>query len=100
MAAMITRPTIVELVELAAGRHAAEVEIDELIIPPESSLVGRTVRNSQTRARHGLLIVGLRHADGDLIFNPDADTEFLARDSVMVMGRPDDIERFCSEYGI
>ena len=100
MAAMITRPTTVELVELAAGRHAAEVEIDELTIPPESSLVGRTVRDSQTRARHGLLIVGVRHADGDLIFNPDADTEFLAHDSVMVMGRSDDIERFCSAYGI
>ena len=100
MAAMVTRPSTIELIELAAGHHIAEVEIDELTIPGESPLVGSTVRHSQTRRRHGLLIVAVRHADGQLAFNPDADTVFQGGDTVIAMGRPDDIERFRQEYGI
>jgi voltage-gated potassium channel len=100
MATMITRPSTIELIELVAGRHVAEVEIDELTIPAGSSLVGTTVRDSQTRAKHGLLIVAVRHVRGDLLFNPDADTKFLADDTVIVMGRMNDIERFRKYHGI
>lgn len=100
MAAMITRPSTLELIELAAGHYIAEVEIDELTIPSDSPLVGCTVRDSQTRRRHGLLIVAVRHADGRLKFNPDADTVFQSGDAVIAMGRAHDIERFREEYGI
>jgi voltage-gated potassium channel len=100
MATMLTRPSTIELIELAAGRHAAEVELDELTIPASSSLVGATVRNSQTRAKHGLLIVAVRHVGGELLFNPDADTKFLADDTVIIMGRMNDIERFRKHHGI
>jgi voltage-gated potassium channel len=100
MAAMITRPSAVELIELAAGQHMAEVEIDELIIPAESPLVGQTVREFQPRARHGLLIVAVKSAGNPLEFNPDADTAIQAEDAVMVMGRLSDIERFRTEYGL
>ena len=100
MATMITRPSTIELIELAAGSQVAEVEIDELTIPANSSLVGATVRNSQTRAKHGLLIVAVRHTGGDLLFNPNADTEFFAGDTVILMGRMNDIERFRSHHGI
>jgi len=82
MAAMITRPWAVELIELVAGRHVAEVEIDELTIPAESPLVGLTVRDSATRSRHGLLIVGVRHPGGDLVFNPDPGAAFQRGDTV------------------
>ena len=98
MAAMITRPSAVELIELAAGRHMAEVEIDELLIRPDSPLVGQTVREVQPRAKHGLLIVAVKSTDRPLVFNPDADTKLQADDAVMVMGRISDIERFRTEY--
>ena len=100
MATMLTRPSTIELIELADGRHVAEVEIDELTIPATSPLVGKTVRDSQTRAKHGLLIVAVRHVGGDLLFNPDADTMFLVDDTVIIMGRMNDIERFRKHHGI
>jgi len=100
MAAMITRPSMVELIELAAGRQMTEVEIDEWTVPPESPLANRTVRQAELRARHGLLIVALRKADGVLSFNPDADVVLGANDAIIIMGRPGDIERFRREYGI
>jgi voltage-gated potassium channel len=100
MAAMVTRPSSVELIELVSGRAVMEVEIDELRIHPEHPLVGSTVRESGTRSRHGLLIVGVRRADGNLVFNPDADTIFQANDMILVMGRVADIERFRQQHKV
>ena len=100
MAAMITRPSAVELIEVVAGRHIAEVEVDELTIREGSPLVGTTVRESQTRSRHGLLIVAFRSAEGHLEFNPSGDTVFQAGATVIAMGRPQDIDRFREEYQI
>ncbi len=97
MAAMITRPSAVELLEVVAGRQSAEVEVGEVTIAPGSPLVGLTVRDSQTRTRHGLLIVAVRQPGGSLEFNPGADMAFQSGGSVIVMGRPEDIDRFRAE---
>ena len=98
MAAMITRPSAIELIEVVAGRKIAEVEVAEVTISQGSPLVGTTVRDSQTRSRHGLLIVAVRHADGHLEFNPGPDTAFQADGSVVVMGNPTDIDRFRTDH--
>ena len=100
MAAMITRPAAVELIEIVAGQQIAEVEVDELTIPESSRLVGMTVRESETRSRHGLLIVAIRPAGKKLEFNPGGDSIFEAGASVVAMGRPEDIDRFRAEYRI
>lgn len=100
MAAMITRPSAVELIEVVAGRHIAEVEVDELLIPEDNPLVGTTVRESETRRRHGLLIVAFRRPDGLLQFNPSGDAVFESGASLIVMGRPEDIDRFRAEYAL
>lgn len=60
MATMITRPSTIELIELAAGRHMADVEIDELTIPAGCSLVDTTAGDSRTWTEHRLLIVAVR----------------------------------------
>jgi voltage-gated potassium channel len=98
MAAMVTRPSILELVELASGKFP-EMAIEELILPPASRLVGATIGESHLRSRYGLLIVAIRHADGQLEFNPGAATAFQPGDQVIALGKIDDIERFRAEGG-
>jgi len=100
MAAMLTRPSMVELIELVGGKKHAEISVDELRVAAGSPLVGITVRDSQTRSRHGLLIVAIRRADERLLFNPSADTVFEPEDTVIAMGKIEDIERFRGEYGV
>jgi voltage-gated potassium channel len=100
MATMITRPSMVELVELVSGRNVAEVEVDELALTAQSPLVGRTIGESHIRSRNGLLILAVRRADDQLLFAPGAEMRFQADDRVIVIGRPVDIERFQEEYGV
>jgi voltage-gated potassium channel len=98
IAAMITHPSTVELMELVAGHSVLDVEVDELVVPAGSKLVGKTIAQSHTRHQHGLLIVAVKKAAGSMVFNPDSDLAFAEGDIVIVMGRVEDIERFRGEY--
>jgi voltage-gated potassium channel len=100
MAAMITRPSTIELIELAAGGRVAEMAIEELVIPQKCLLTGKTIRDSQARSRHGLLIVAIRRADGQMVLNPDASVLFQAGDTAVVIGLLSDIEKFRTECSI
>ncbi len=100
MAAMITRPSAVELIEVVTGRQISEVEIDELVIPANSSLAGKTVRDSEMRSKHGLLIVAIRPPGGNVEFNPSGDSGIPADGTVIVMGHQQDIDRFRRDHGV
>ncbi len=100
MAAMVTRPSTVELIDLASAGHLEEMAIDELPIPPGSPLIGVTIRDSHARSQFGLLIVALRSADGQLSLNPGASAQFQQGDAVIALGRVEDIERFRAQYRV
>ncbi len=100
MATMIRRPSAVELIEVVAGRQLTEIELDELLITKASPLDGVTVRQSEPRTRHGLMIIAVRHANGRLEFNPGGNTVFQTGSTVVVMGRREDIDRFRADYDL
>ena len=100
IAAMITHPATVDLFELAAGPKTMDVEVNEWVVPAASSLVGKSVESVEAWRKHRLLVVAARHAEGNLIFNPDADFVFAVGDTIIVMGRPDDLTRFRHEQEV
>jgi voltage-gated potassium channel len=100
IAALITRPSTLELMELVAGRSVMDVVVDEIVIPAKSPMIGKTVMDTEARRRHGLLVVAVKRAEGSMIFNPDTNFTFKIGDVVIVMGKPDDIARCRTEYGV
>jgi len=98
MASMITRPSTLEFLEMVAGRSFMDIEMDELKLPEDCLLVGRTVLEAETRRRHGLLVVAVKRAGGEMVFNPDGDFAFQPSDTIIVMGRPGDMARFREEF--
>ncbi len=61
IASMVTRPSTVDLFELATGAKSMDVEVNEWVIPRTSTLVGKTVEAVEARRRHRLLVVAVRH---------------------------------------
>ena len=94
IANMVTRPSVVELMELVSGESTLDIEVDELLLPSNSSLIGKTVAETEAHRAHGLLVVAVKRAEGEMVFKPDADFDFQPDDTVIVMGRVDDIQRF------
>lgn len=93
MAALVTRPNAAEMIENFTNLEKIDVDLEELRIPDGNPLVGQTVRDIEGQ-RQNLLIVGIRRVAGAMIFNPAPDDTFEADDTLVVMGRVDDVHAF------
>jgi voltage-gated potassium channel len=100
MARLITHPSTVELMDLVFDREFAEVELDEITIRDDCSIIGQTVAEVGTHSRHGLLIVAIKRADGQLIFNPATEHPFAAGDTLLAMGKTADTASFRKQHSI
>lgn len=97
MGRMITRPSTAHLIKLVDEGSNQDFDIDEVLVTENSGLVGLSIQQTEAHRRHGLLVVAVRSASGDLRFNPGSEDCFSTGDIVIVMGRRDDIAKFRSE---
>ncbi len=98
MVRMVTHPSTVELLELAAERSVLDVQMDEFKLPHNSPIIGQSVGEIAARRRHGLLLAAVKRKAGELVFNPGAEHIFEPEDIVIVMGSAADIQRFRVEF--
>jgi voltage-gated potassium channel len=97
---MITRPTTADLIELVYEADFLDFELDELRIPASNKLIGQCIDESLMHRKHKLLIVAVKKADGQLVFNPDREYCFEADDIIILMGHSQDINKFRAEYDL
>ncbi len=100
MAAMITRPSAIELMELVSGQNTLDVEVDEIVVTGGSPLVGKAVTDARCQGPRGLLIVAVKQAAGAIVFNPGDELALQAGDMIMAMGRQEDIDRFRRQFAL
>jgi len=95
---MVTRPLAAELIDRVTDHTVLDVGIEELTIGATSPLVGQTVQAADAHRRHDLLVVAIRNADGKMAFNPHAEYEFSENDTLMLIGKHEDIQGFRSRF--
>ena len=99
IADLIVRPHATDLLHRVGDSNSGlEAVLEEIDVPPQSELVGKTIRDAETHRLHRLLIVSVRHADGGEVFNPDAEYVFAEGDTLIAMGEPADIREFRRAY--
>jgi voltage-gated potassium channel len=86
MAHAILRPTVIEFLEMAFADENVDVEVEELTIKPNSPVVHRTLYESEIRPKFGVMIISIKKGDGQMVFNPDADTLLESDDTLVVVG--------------
>ncbi len=93
MAQAILRPNVVDFIEIATGREHLELQMEEIMIPPESGFVGHNLVSSGFRKETGAMIVGIKKADGEMVFNPESHTKIGGHDTLIVLGEPSAINK-------
>ena len=80
----------------ALARDARTPEITRVFRATHQGVLGRPLKELDLIRRTGCLIARVRRGDtaGDTAFVPDADTELAAGDTVLVVGRLDELEKF------
>lgn len=80
------RPTVVEFMELATHREHLALGWEEIPVGKGSELDGRSLAEAQVRKRYGIIVVAIKRADGQMVFNPDASEKVRGGDILVAMG--------------
>jgi voltage-gated potassium channel len=85
MAQTIMRPTVVTFMELAM-KEGVDWTMEEIAVGPASPLQGVPLSDSGIRQNLNLILVAIKRADGEMLFNPSHETPILAGDTLIALG--------------
>lgn len=84
MAALLTRPSVVDFVETVS--EGVELELDEFHVSEGSALSGKTLRGSRVRHISGGSVVAIRRSEGKTLYNPEPDSVIDLGDTLILVG--------------
>jgi voltage-gated potassium channel len=101
MASLVVIPDLITFMDKLSveGQHTTnleEVAIEEF----ESEVEGNSLRDLDLRRRTGCTIIGYIEPNGNYIINPEADLPLEPKSKVIVLGRPEQIQRLNQMFHI
>ncbi len=93
MAQSVLRPTVTSFLELALGRSEIDLQMEELHVEPTSEVVNQNLIESKIRPRFDLIVIGIKKASGEMVFNPQPQAVLEAGDTMILVGKKEDLDR-------
>jgi len=84
IANIITRPHIVDFVDVAA--KGVDLEMDEFTVSKGSPLAGKSLREANIRQMAEVMVVAIMRSDGTTTFNPAAEEVVRPQDTLITIG--------------
>ena len=94
MGLRLLRPSVSNFLNIALTRKERAIQIEEAPVTANSELMNIMLKDSGIRQNYNLIIIAIKKADGEMIFNPSFDTYMAEGDTVIAMGRARDLKRF------
>jgi voltage-gated potassium channel len=94
MSELLITPQLEDSVTIKSPQHTSiDFGIDEINLSKLDQFDGMMIKDCRMREDYELLIVGLINANGDVIVNPGSE-QLLNRDqTIMVIGKKENLER-------
>jgi voltage-gated potassium channel len=89
LAQALLRPHVVQFLDFTTQAAGLKVVIEQVRVSGHSDLVSKSIRELQIGRQFGVIVLAIRKGDGEMVFNPPADTPISAGDYLIVMGQPD-----------
>jgi voltage-gated potassium channel len=93
MAQKILRPTVTNFLDLAVTRKDKDIQMEELPVTEKSPLVNIMLKDTGIRQDYNLIIIAIKKENGEMEFNPSFETVFKAGDTVIAVGKDNDLMR-------
>lgn len=90
IAALITKPTVVSFIKIVNRVGGINFDIEEVAIPPQSRLIGKSLKDTRIRELTGCIVLALQR-DGESIINPQFQKRVRERDTLVVLGETERI---------
>lgn len=98
MAMALTKPAVDDFLGSITA-NKLELAFEELKVDPASPLVGRKLSETNIRSELDIVIVSIRRADGQILFNPSGDAEIGRGDILIAIGHSESLMKLSALAG-
>jgi voltage-gated potassium channel len=88
MAQALLKPAVSHFIELATA-GSEDLSLEEVILSEGASIIGRSLKDMVSQELLDVIIVAIRRATGEMLFNPSRETILKAGDRLIVVGKRD-----------
>ena len=101
MASLVVVPDLIEFIDNLSIIGKSNINIEEVAVEKlYNTKEIKTIRDLDLRRKTGCTVIGYKDEQGDYIVNPEADIKLIANSKVIVLGRPEQIQKLNSLYNI
>jgi voltage-gated potassium channel len=93
LALSLVRPHVVQFLDVASQGVGLDVSLEQVRVSEGSELAGKSLKQVQLRRDLGVIVLAIRRANGEMLFNPPADAEIRAGDFLIVMGEHENLRK-------
>jgi voltage-gated potassium channel len=93
IAQLFLRPNVLDFIDTAFGTERLDIEIGEVRVLGNSPLVGKSLADSAIRQQAGVMVLGVKRADGVMTFNPPPEARIGAGDCLIVIGGDEQLRK-------
>jgi voltage-gated potassium channel len=87
LAQSLLRPHVVQFLDFTTNDIDKDIAIEQVRVAENSATVSKTIMEMRLGRELGVIVLAIRHRDGQMVFNPPADTAVSGGDFLIVMGR-------------
>lgn len=86
LAQALIRPQVVKFLDFATNHVGPSIMMAQISVTANAELSSKTIGEIQARRDLGIIVLGMRRADGQMIFNPPPETGISGGDFLIVLG--------------
>jgi len=88
----VTHPLVTDFIELAVYK-GFDLQLEEIPIGMQAQIKDVSLQDSGLRKRFDIIVVAIRKASGEMLFNPSPNAIISPGDILIVLGKPDKLEQ-------
>jgi voltage-gated potassium channel len=89
----ILQPAVLDFIEVATRSEHLELQLEEVVVLPQSRLAGKTIAASRLRADLNVIIVAIKRDGEGMTFNPPDDVVISGGETMVMLGARDQLTR-------
>ena len=99
MASLVVVPDLIEFIDNLSIVGKSNINIEEIAVEKlYNTNTTQTIRDLDLRKKTGCTVIGFKDFNGEYVVNPEADLELVPNSKVIVLGRPEQIQKLNALY--
>ncbi len=96
----IVKPAVMDFLQVAMDHKEMHVDLTEVRVAEHSIYTGKKLIDTDLRRELNLIIIAIKKSDGRMEFNPGPNTVIQGNDTLITMGKRQDLEVFENKAGV